>query len=142
MAVPRPLNAALGLRVDASVPSAKYCLAQVVGISLLLCVLSAQANPASSTQSRYSTGLDRCEERGGERQVVGVDEVPTCIVPYADAGKSCKTKADCIGFCMASMMSIQGYEPAAGTCQIDAADAFGCYSQVLNGRAMPAVCVD
>ncbi|TNE40577.1 MAG: hypothetical protein EP321_00415 [Sphingomonadales bacterium] len=86
-----------------------------------------------------------CARSGGFLDVRGRRQTPICVHPYGDAGKACTTGTDCEGKCIAGR-SGDGALPEAGTaatglCQADDR-LFGCYAEVEDGKARPALCVD
>lgn len=64
----------------------------------------------------------------------------TCVLRYRDGGKRCTDKKDCTGACL-----YEGPRPAppkpVGVCQ-RTSDPCGCMSFIVNGRALPPMCVD
>lgn len=74
-----------------------------------------------------------CRESGGQRDgLAGA----VCTFPATDAGKICTDSDDCEGRCEAG-------DPTAaiGTCSARISP-FGCYSEMRDGVAQPALCVD
>ena len=107
-----------------------------LALSLLAgCAPTAQA-PAPAAQSADAT----CAARGGSMQPVGRMQRPTCVVPYADAGKTCSDKADCQGACIAEG-NLEAQGATTGQCQKTNVQ-FGCYAKIVNGKATGAICVD
>ena len=72
---------------------------------------------------------------------VGLFATPACVIPYADAGKICSDKSDCLGMCKAAPGAIVG-DYATGTCQRDDQDFFGCYNEVRKGVVVGGMCFD
>ena len=64
-----------------------------------------------------------------------------CVVPYADAGKTCSTKSDCSGQCLGSQEASVG-AAATGMCQRDISENFGCRQRIDGGVAQGILCVD
>ncbi len=66
----------------------------------------------------------------------------TCVLTYADGGKSCSDKKDCTGECI-----YEGDDnapksgPVTGVCQ-RTSDPCGCRAPVSGGKIMQKVCVD
>jgi hypothetical protein len=66
----------------------------------------------------------------------------TCVMAYADAGKPCTDKAQCLGQCR-----FEGGKPVApeasvvGACQRNT-DPCGCFGLVENGKLQAMMCVD
>lgn len=106
--------------------------------ALSLSLLSACA-PTAVAPSPEATEAS-CAARGGVIQRGGKLQLPTCVTPYADAGKSCTDKSQCQGACI-----VEGnLEPQSGvTGQCQKTDRqFGCYAKVENGKTVGAICVD
>ncbi|RBB25261.1 hypothetical protein BRN16_14640, partial [Xanthomonas oryzae pv. oryzae] len=78
--------------------------------------------------------------KGGQLRPVGRLQIPRCIVPYADAGKTCSDNADCSGDCLATSIVPTG-AAATGTCQRDS-DRFGSRQEVVGGKGQAALCID
>jgi hypothetical protein len=85
-----------------------------------------------------------CAARGGSMQPVGRLQRPTCVVPYADAGKTCSDKADCQGACIAEG-NLEAQGATTGQCQKTNVQ-FGCYAKIVGGKSSPTayatICVD
>ena len=106
---------------------------------------SAPAEPADASQltDAGDAQTDDCAARGGEMRRVGMLGSWQCIVPYADAGRSCTDGDQCAGDCRlpdGAKVPLEG-EPVTGVCQPNN-DRFGCYTTVEDGRADPTICVD
>lgn len=87
--------------------------------------------------------IEECTAAGGEVKPLGRLQYVHCVVQYDDAGKTCSTKADCNGQCLAP----DGAERAAGAkatgvCQRDITQNFGCHQRIDNGVAQGTICVD
>jgi hypothetical protein len=108
--------------------------------SLALSLLAACA-PATQTSAPTAQSPEAaCTARGGAIKPVGRMQMPTCVVPYADAGKSCTDKSQCEGACI--LQTTQEPEgPVTGQCQ-QSSSQFGCFAKVENGKATHAMCVD
>ena len=102
---------------------------------LAACAPAAQA-PAPTAQSADAS----CAARGGSMQPVGRLQRPTCVVPYADAGKTCSDKADCQGACIAEG-NLEAQGATTGQCQKTNVQ-FGCYAKIVGGKTTGAICVD
>jgi putative hemolysin len=108
--------------------------------SLALSLLAACA-PATQTSAPTAQSADAsCAARGGSMQPVGRLQRPTCVVPYADAGKTCSDKADCQGACIAEG-NLEAQGATTGQCQKTNVQ-FGCYAKIVGGKATGAICVD
>jgi len=91
-----------------------------------------------------SRDLRDCAVSGGTIEARGKLGTPVCVHPYADAGKSCSGKKDCLGRCIVTgeraALPRPG-QPVAGHCEPDN-KLFGCFAEVEGGKAKAAVCVD
>tara|TARA_R110001606_G_scaffold351600_2_gene501836 strand:- start:1516 stop:1938 length:423 start_codon:yes stop_codon:yes gene_type:complete len=85
----------------------------------------------------------KCEAAGGIVGPGGMLGYDQCVQPYADAGKACKGSEDCEGRCLLSADSDDdmGQPTDDGVCQADDSP-FGCYTEVNDGVAQYAICVD
>ena len=92
--------------------------------------------PAPTAQSAEAS----CAARGGSMQPVGRLQRSTCVVPYADAGKSCTDKAQCQGACIADGNG-ESQNAVAGQCQKTNVQ-FGCFARIVNGKSTGTLCVD
>ena len=110
----------------------KRAIALLVG-AVLVCGCSALP------QARI--GAKPCQAEGGVIQGVGMFATPACVKPYADAGKACRSKADCRGACLAGQNAVVG-EAATGTCKKHSHDIFGCIDHVEGGRVVAGMCFD
>ncbi|OIQ69537.1 sulfide dehydrogenase [flavocytochrome c] flavoprotein chain precursor [mine drainage metagenome] len=83
-----------------------------------------------------------CAAKGGKIQPVCMRGLPACVIPYRDAGKTCRDKADCQGRCL-----YQGERPAdpetpvTGQCQATS-NPCGCFAEVEHGHYLRGLCVD
>jgi hypothetical protein len=106
---------------------------------------NAPAADASGPQSiaRQMSAADRsaCTSSGGRVERRGRLQAELCIRPFADAGKQCTDSAQCDGKCIGTSDQSTTAAPVSGTCQADDR-LFGCYSEVLGGKAVNAICVD
>src|SRR3954469_13095382 len=91
-------------------------------LSLLAACAPASTGPTQTAQSEQAT----CAAGGGSMQPVGRLQRPTCVVPYADAGKICSDKADCQGACIAQG-NLEAQGVTTGQCQKTNVQ-FGCYA--------------
>lgn len=82
-----------------------------------------------------------CAARGGTIETVGRLQRPTCVVPFADAGKACTDASQCEGGCIVTGNIEPSSAPVTGQCQ-RAKVQFGCYAKVVGGKAVDAICVD
>jgi len=116
----------------------------IIGGTLLALALAACSSTAPQpTQSSGGAGSDAaaCAAQGGELRPLGRLQRVQCVVPYADAGRTCSGKQDCSGQCLAKGQGEAGVA-ATGTCQRDISETFGCRQRVEGGVTQPALCVD
>jgi len=117
---------------------------RILALTAAIAALTLSACAAPSTQQAAAPSAQtlaaECAAKGGSVQPVGKAQIPTCVVPYADAGKACTDKSQCEGACI-----LEGnLEPAndvTGQCQ-KTNRQFGCYAKVVNGKSTGAICVD
>ena len=67
-------------------------------------------------------------------------QIQRCVMPYADAGKTCTDNSDCSGDCLVTGIVPTG-SATSGTCQRDS-DRFGCHQEVVGGMGQAALCID
>lgn len=96
------------------------------------------------TRMGTSPAMRSCAAAGGFLETRGRRQTLMCVHRFTDAGKSCTTKSDCSGKCLAA--SGEDGLPAAGTaatgrCQPDDR-LFGCHAEIVGGKARPALCID
>ncbi|MCC5074067.1 hypothetical protein [Xanthomonas campestris] len=101
---------------------------------------AAGVTPAPSTSTSTSADAAACTAKGGQMRPVGRMQTPRCVVPYADAGKTCTDNSDCSGDCLATSIVPTG-TATSGTCQRDS-DRFGCRQEVVGGMGQAALCID
>lgn len=89
-----------------------------------------------------------CAAKGQFLYNYGMFRSRVCVTRYADAGKVCRSKSDCLGRCVVMLGTEEtngrdfsvGVE-ANGTCAAqDALD--GCYSTVEAGKVVESACYD
>lgn len=113
----------------------RIALIAVAALLLAACAPTAEPAPPSA-----QTLAAECSAKGGSILPVGKAQIPTCVIPYADAGKACTDKSQCQGECvLESNLEAQG--DVAGQCQ-KTNRQFGCYAKVVNGKITGAICVD
>lgn len=105
--------------------------------ALLLVGCAPTAEPAAPTAASLAAA---CSAKGGTIQPVGRAQIPTCVTPYADAGKACTDKSQCQGQCVLEG-NLEAQGEVTGACQ-KTDRQFGCYARVINGKATGAICVD
>ena len=82
-----------------------------------------------------------CEGIGGSVSQQGLAGYEMCVRPYADAGTVCSDSSECLGQCRAQDFGQAQQSQITGTCQANNIP-FGCYAEVKNSTASPALCVD
>jgi hypothetical protein len=82
-----------------------------------------------------------CTSAGGRVERRGRVGAELCVKPFADAGKACTDTSQCQGKCVGTVEQTAMVGSVAGQCQADDA-LFGCYSEIRNGKAVNAICVD
>ncbi|MFT4252278.1 MAG: hypothetical protein QM608_07325, partial [Caulobacter sp.] len=97
--------------------------------------------PGPAPTAQAGDSVEACTARGGQIETVGRRGLPTCVVPYADAGKACTDGAQCQGGCVLEGNLESRDEPVTGQCRRSNVQ-FGCYAKVENGRATATICVD
>jgi hypothetical protein len=79
---------------------------------------------------------------GGVMKPLGRRQMLQCVIPYADAGKSCTSGDQCAGDCRASgEVEVVVGQAVAGSCQATS-ERFGCFTTVEGGRAQSTICID
>jgi len=130
----------------------RFLASAALGVLLAAC---SSAPPASDDAGAAATVADSpeaaaayeeardvdCRAAGGTLQPLGRLQRVQCVIPYADAGKSCSGKSDCSGQCLASAEVTAGVV-ATGTCQRDVSQNFGCRQRIDGGKAQGTLCVD
>ncbi|WP_049469666.1 hypothetical protein [Stenotrophomonas indicatrix] len=101
---------------------------------------TAADSPEAAAAYEEARDVD-CRAAGGTLQPLGRLQRVQCVIPYADAGKSCGSKSDCSGQCLASTELTAG-AVATGTCQRDVSQNFGCRQRIDGGKAQGTICVD
>ena len=112
-------------------------LALTAVAALLLSACAPTAEPAAPSAQTLASA---CSAKGGSIQPVGRAQIPTCVTPYADAGKACTDKSQCEGNCILEG-NIEATGDVTGQCQ-KTNRQFGYYAKVVNGKSTGAICVD
>lgn len=99
--------------------------------------------PGNQSYARDMNAADKaaCTTAGGTVQRRGRLGMEQCVHPFADAGKACTDTSQCEGKCVGSAGSASASEKVSGQCQADDR-LFGCYSEIRDGKAAYAICVD
>ncbi|MDR6674703.1 hypothetical protein [Xanthomonas sp. 1678] len=82
-----------------------------------------------------------CTAQGGSLRPLGRRGLLKCVVPFADAGKTCSDSGQCHGDCLA-VTPVPTGSAAQGVCQRDISENFGCRQQVQGGVGASQICVD
>ncbi|AWH55333.1 hypothetical protein C1924_20105 [Stenotrophomonas sp. ESTM1D_MKCIP4_1] len=101
---------------------------------------AAADTPEATAAYQEARNVD-CQAAGGTLQPLGRLQRVQCVIPYADAGRTCSSKRDCSGQCLAAGETEAGLV-ATGTCQRDVSQNFGCRQRVEDGKAQGTICVD
>ncbi|MBB5986353.1 hypothetical protein [Sphingobium lignivorans] len=91
-----------------------------------------------------SPELNACVRQGGTLQVRGRAGTVMCVIPYADAGKSCTSSSECRGRCLAARTDgdlPERGEAAPGRCQPENR-LFGCFAELKDGKVATTMCID
>nr|WP_174856333.1 hypothetical protein [Xanthomonas vasicola] len=121
--------------------ASRWIHAVLCALLLTACSNTPATRPAAAANAaQTSADAAACSAKAGQMRPVGRMQIPRCIVPYADAGKTCSDNADCSGDCLATSIVPTG-AATTGTCQRDG-DRFGCRQQVVGGKGQAAVCID
>ncbi|MEA9753008.1 hypothetical protein VDG03_18735 [Xanthomonas campestris pv. raphani] len=124
--------------------SSRWMYATLSALLLAACsnTPTTQPSQAAGVTPAPSTSADAaaCTAKGGQMRPVGRMQTPRCVVPYADAGKTCTDNSDCSGDCLATSIVPTG-TATSGTCQRDS-DRFGCRQEVVGGMGQAALCID
>jgi putative hemolysin len=117
----------------------------VLALSALLLLAGCSTTPPATAPSVDEATADaaQCAASGGQMQPLGRLQREQCVVAYADAGKTCSSKSDCRGQCLASgdEERVPGAK-ATGTCQRDVSQDFGCRQRIDGGVVQGTICVD
>ena len=85
-----------------------------------LTMLDASASPdtrSAADKKLTAAEIQKCKEDGGVVKNVGMMEIPKCVIPYADAGKSCKSSSECMKSCVTTKSDVQLGAKTSGECQ-------------------------
>ena len=114
----------------------KSLMLAVFAMALAACAAPAETPPAVADNAQAT-----CAAQGGRLERVGRAQTLQCVIPYADAGKSCTDGAQCeSGRCLGPV-DAAGQTYTSGQCQADNM-RFGCTTTIVNGHAEAAICVD
>ena len=111
----------------------------VVAVAALF-ALPAMAEVVRTPEKLTPEQLAACKAKGGNPEMV-LYYVEACVWPTQDAGKACRDKSDCQGFCEAPF-GTEFNAKIVGQCSKEAADrAGGCNNHVVGGRSTGDMCV-
>jgi hypothetical protein len=121
---------------------------RVMALPALAALLSCAPAPPPTAATHRADAAAACRARGGSIQGRAMFGNRRCVIPFADAGRSCTDSGQCAGRCLhdyrGSAYSLAGPPPereGVGRCEADDS-IFGCHSEIRNGRIMRPVCVD
>lgn len=109
-----------------------------VALTLAAC---APVEEAPTPATAVSNAQSECAARGGTLQRVGRAQTEQCVIPFADADKTCRDGSECLSGRCIGPVDASGQSDVTGQCQASNM-RFGCYTTVVNGRAESAICVD
>jgi hypothetical protein len=82
-----------------------------------------------------------CQAKGGTLRRICLMGTMSCVLKYADGGKSCTGKAQCLGQCRFEGAPPPPAASVVGVCQ-RTTDPCGCFAIVEGGRVQGMLCVD
>lgn len=86
-----------------------------------------------------------CLAKGGVVQRAGLAGFERCTLRYADAGKACRGKKDCLGRCLLDAKhpprTLQANARLRSICEATD-NSFGCQTLLENGRNAGTICID
>ncbi|WP_109311737.1 MULTISPECIES: hypothetical protein [Ruegeria] len=103
------------------------CLA-VVGAGLMAACLPADEKAEAAS---VNNGRQACEAKGGVYEVAGKAQQYVCVLPLADAGKTCEKGSDCQGFCLSETKQCSAVTPQ-----------FGCIPHLDETGRELVICID
>ncbi|MBI1685756.1 hypothetical protein [Caulobacter hibisci] len=113
----------------------------LIAVALLTLAACAPTAPPPGPSAQAGDSVEACTARGGQIETVGRRGLPTCVVPFADAGKACTDGSQCQGGCVLEGNLEPSDAPVTGQCKRSNVQ-FGCYAKVVGGKATSAICVD
>ena len=109
-----------------------------LSLSVAACSSYAGHNPHVANDSETAD----CVAGGGEMLPSGMRQRPLCVTPYSDGGKTCTDSTDCEGLCTTDDDRWpRGADIKGPVCEFTDSP-FGCRSEVENGVADFALCID
>ncbi|MTI03455.1 hypothetical protein [Roseibium sp. RKSG952] len=103
------------------------CLVLVGAGFLAACLPTDDKAEAEPSQNERQA----CEAKGGINEVAGKAQQYVCILPLADAGKTCETGSDCEGFCLSETKQCSAVTPQ-----------FGCIPHLDETGRELVICID
>lgn len=82
-----------------------------------------------------------CQAKGGTLRRICLMGTISCVLKYADGGKSCSGKAQCLGQCRFEGAPLPPAASVVGVCQ-RTTDPCGCFATVEDGKVQGMRCVD
>ena len=95
--------------------------------------------PKNTPKAPINSLVD-CTTAGGEWKKVGLAGNLACVLKTKDAGKSCTDSSQCEERCLAGIDQADSAK-TAGQCQATN-QPFGCFAEIKDGVAEPALCID
>lgn len=119
-------------------------IATIISLSFLLtaCYNTTPKAPDApkNTPKAPITSLVDCTTAGGEWKKVGLAGNLACVLKTKDAGKSCTDSSQCEERCLAGIDQTDTTK-VVGQCQATN-QPFGCFAEIKDGVAEPALCID
>jgi hypothetical protein len=108
----------------------------------LTSVSGMQETPLPPTSGGALSAAEKlaCVQNGGFVERAGLLGAERCTQPFSDAGLVCTDSGQCQGQCRGTLNTDVGAD-VTGVCQATD-NPFGCFSEVLGGKAGPGLCVD
>jgi hypothetical protein len=119
----------------------RHSLRVLASCALGLLTTCAQSSSTRDTAATPEVDRAKCEAAGGAVQRVCLAGALACVVPFADAGRSCSDSSECEGLCL---VEEGNWEPGAlvvGACQEDSNPCW-CASEVKQGKIEGGECWD
>jgi hypothetical protein len=92
---------------------------------------SCQTDIQPGADKPNASGKQVCEAKGGTYEVAGRARSHVCILPLPDAGKTCETASECVGFCLSDTKQCSAVTPQ-----------FGCISHLDRVGRLQTICID
>ncbi|MBT2187685.1 hypothetical protein [Sphingobium nicotianae] len=116
---------------------------RIIGLVSLLLLLTSCSQSMQLTAGTPTPETVSCARTGGFLAQRGRRGNLMCVHPFVDAGKSCSSKSDCKGRCIAKTDGPlpEAGASAAGMCQADDR-LFGCFAEIDKGKVKSSMCID